>query len=75
MVAQDSPETAFGIQVPVARRLRRGQHQVHITAHHGAVIDGFIVKDRPSWGFQRVVGAVGVITSLAALAWLMTKQK
>jgi hypothetical protein len=74
VVSQDSPETSFGIQVPVARGLRQGQHQGHITAHQGAVIDGFIVQDRPVWWLGRAVGALAMITSLSALGWLMASR-
>jgi hypothetical protein len=71
VVSEDSPETDFGVRVPIARGLPPRQHDVHITAHDGAVIDGFIVKDRPIWWLKRVVGMGAVAVGLAALAWLM----
>jgi hypothetical protein len=73
-VSQDSPETSFGVPVAIARGLPRDQHQVHITAHHGPVIDGFIVQDRATWWLGRAVGVLAVITSLSALGWLMVSR-
>jgi hypothetical protein len=75
VVLQDWPETTFGIRVPIARRLRRGQHDVHITAQHGAVIDGFVVQDRPTWLVQRAVGATAMVVSLVALGWLTLAKR
>lgn len=74
VVPQDSAETSFGVQVPVARGLRQGQHQVTITGHHSPVIDGFIVQDRPTWWLARAVGALAVITGISGLGWLMTSR-
>jgi hypothetical protein len=71
----DSPETAFGVKVPIAKSLRRGQHEVHITAQRGAVIDGFVVQDRPTWLVHRAVGAAAVILGLAALAWFVISPR
>ena len=75
VVTQDMAETKFGVKVPIARGLPRGQHEVHITAWHGPVIDGFIVADRRSWWLGRVLGASAVIASLAVLVWLTFSQK
>ncbi len=75
VVSQDSPETVFGIKVPVARRLRQGQHEVHINAGQGAVIDGFVVQNRPIWGLRRAVGAAAMVVGLAALGWLTISQR
>jgi hypothetical protein len=65
---------AFGAQVPVARGLPRGHHQVQITASKDSIIDGFIVQDRPTWWLRRVVGAAAVGVSMAGLVWLMALQ-
>jgi hypothetical protein len=70
MLSQSSAEPAFGIQVPIAKGVPRGQHLVHITAWGGAVIDGFIVQDGPRWWLQRGAGATAVVGSLVALGWL-----
>jgi hypothetical protein len=70
VVSLDSPETAFGVKVPVVTGLRQGQHEVHITAQPGAVIDGFVVQDRPTWLIRRVIVAGGAIVALMALGWL-----
>jgi hypothetical protein len=75
IVSQDSPETAFGGKVPIARNLRQDQHVVRITAHDGAVIDGFVVQDRPIRLVQRVAGVAAVIVALAALGWLFVSQR
>jgi len=74
VVSQDSTEVAFGVKVPVARHLRKGHHKVRITARQGAVIDGFIVQDRPTCSVQRVVGAAAIMVSLAALVWFMVSN-
>ncbi len=74
-VSQNSPETVFGVKVPVARNLRRGQHQVHITARQGAVIDGFVVQDRPTWVLQRVVGAAMVVSLVALVCFAVSHWK
>ncbi len=73
VLSQSSVESAFGIQVPVAKGLPRGQHLVQITAWRGAVIDGFIVQDRSSWWLQRGAGAAAVVGSLVTLGWLLRK--
>jgi hypothetical protein len=75
IVSQDSPETAFGVRVPIARGLRRGQHDVHITAYQAPIIDGFIVQDRSIWWLRRAVGGVAVLVGLAALAWLILGRR
>jgi hypothetical protein len=71
VVSQDSPETTFGVKVPVARNLRQGHHDVHITARKGTVIDGFIVQDRPTWSVQRAARAAAIIVGLVAIAGLV----
>jgi hypothetical protein len=58
--------------VPLARGLARGQHQVHISAGQGALIDGFVVQDRPAWPLGWAAGAV--VVGLAGLGWLMVWQ-
>jgi len=75
VVSQDSPETAFGVKVPVARNLRRSQHEVHINAGQGAVLDGFVVQDRPTWWLQRTVGMAAMVVGLVALGWLLVWQQ
>lgn len=75
VVSQDSPETAFGVKVPIARGLPKGQHEVHISAGQGAVIDAFVVQDRPTWGLQRAVGVAAMVVGLAALGWLTTSRR
>jgi hypothetical protein len=75
VVPQDSAETVYGVKVPVVRNLRQGHHEVHITARKGAVIDGFIVQDRPTWEIRRAVGAAAMVVGLAALGWLMILQQ
>ncbi len=81
VVSQDSPETTFGVRVRVARNLRQGQHDVHITARKGAVIDGFIVQDRPTWSVQRTARAAAIIVGLVvtaglvALAWFLVSHR
>jgi hypothetical protein len=74
VVPLESPETAFGVKVPIARGLRQGQHEVHIAARSGAVIDGFVVRDRPTWLVRRAVGAGAVVVGLITLAWLTIWQ-
>ena len=76
IVSQDSPETAFDVRVPIARGLRRGQHDVHISAYHASVIDGFIVQDRSIWWLKRAVGGVAMLlVCLVALVWLMRRSR
>jgi hypothetical protein len=67
----DTSEIPFGVQVPVARGLAPGQHQVLITAQEGAAIDGFFVQDRPVWLLQRFLGAIAMAIGLMALGWLL----
>jgi hypothetical protein len=75
VVSLDSPEATFGVKVPIVRGLRRGQHELHITAQPGAVIDGFVVQDRPTWLILRAVGAGAVVLSLVALGWLTISRR
>jgi hypothetical protein len=70
-----SPEVRFGSQVPIARGLPQGHHQVQITGGGGATIDGFIVRDRPIWLLQRVLGAAVVIGGLLALVWYYLRKR
>lgn len=74
-LSSDTSEIPFGLQVPVARGLAQGQHQVLITAQEGAVIDGFFVQDRPIWLLKRAVGAIAVTAGLMALGWLYLSQR
>jgi hypothetical protein len=71
----DTSEIPFGVQVPVARGLAPGQHQVLITAQEGAAIDGYFVQDRPIWLLQRAVGAIAAAVGLVALGWLWVSQR
>lgn len=71
----DTPETTFGVRVPVIRGLPRGHHRVQITARHSPIIDGFIVEDRPTWWLRREIGAAAIASSLAALGWLILSQR
>jgi hypothetical protein len=71
IVSTASDVPGFGYQVPVARSLRQGHHHVEITASAGASIDGFVVKDRPTWLMRRGMGAAAVVASLIALGWLI----
>ena len=75
VIDQDMAEPNFGIKVPIARGLPQGQHEVHIRAWHGAVIDGFIVDARRAWSLGGALGASAVVVSLAVLGWLMFSQK
>ena len=70
----DAPETGFQVRVPLARGLPRGQHQVHINAGQGAVIDGFVVQDGPAWVLRRVAGAAAVVVGMVGLGWLTLTQ-
>jgi hypothetical protein len=74
-VSLKSPEADFNVQVPIARRISRRQHQVQITASADAIIDGFIVQDRPSWWYRQGVGGAAIIASLLALGWLFMKRR
>jgi hypothetical protein len=71
IVSTASDVPGFGHQVPVSRGLRQGHHHVEITASAGASIDGFVVKDRPTWLMRRGMGAAAVVASLIALGWLI----
>jgi hypothetical protein len=75
VVSLNSTETAFGVKVPIVRGLRRGQHEVHITAQPGAAIDGFVVQDRLTWLVPRAVGAGAMVVSLVALGWLTISRR
>jgi hypothetical protein len=75
VVPLDSPELATKVQVPIARGLPRGHHQIQITASNAAVIDGFVVQDHPTWWLQRAVGMAAVVASLLALGWLFFAQR
>jgi len=71
----EATETAFGVRLPVARSLPRGEHRVEIVAQAGATIDGIVVRDRATWWMQRSVGAVAVAVGLAAGGWLVLSQR
>jgi hypothetical protein len=74
-VSQAAPEPAFGVQVPVASGLPRGQHLVHISAGQGAVVDGFVVQDRPAWPLRWAAGAGAMVVGVAALGWLVVLKR
>jgi hypothetical protein len=73
MVSPGEPAAAaFGTQVPIARGLPSGHHQVHVTASQNSAIDGFIVQNRPAWPLSRVVGVAAIAGSLLALGLMIT---
>jgi hypothetical protein len=74
-MSQAAPEPAFGVQVPVASGLPRGQHLVHISAGQGAVVDGFVVQDRPAWPLRWAAGAGAMVVGVAALGWLVVLKR
>ena len=69
-----SSQAAFGARVPVARGMPSGYHRVEITASQGAILDGFIVEDRPAWWLPRAVGLAALAVGLGALGWLLVPQ-
>jgi len=66
----DSP-----LMIPLADKLPQGRHLVKIEVITGPVIiDGFIVKDRPTLAFNQAGSAIMVLATLAGL-WVIWKRR
>jgi hypothetical protein len=77
LVANNQQLTANGQwpTVNLARTLPQGLHQVRLEVTKGpALLDGFIVENRPSLSFNRAGSALMVLAALAGL-WLLWRQR